>query len=152
TDFGGKSGTWAYSESPLVDGNVLVCTPGGSDATIVALDKMTGEAIWKCASPDADDAGYASAIAVPIGGVEQYIQFLQKGLVGVDAHSGQLLWRYTNTSKGSQANIPTPVVDASFVYSATGQGAGGLVDVKNENGAFDAAQVYLSAKLPNQIG
>jgi outer membrane protein assembly factor BamB len=62
------------------------------------------------------------------------------------------LWRYTNTAKGSQANIPTPVAEASFVYSATGQGAGGLVDVKNENGAFDAAQVYLSAKLPNQIG
>jgi outer membrane protein assembly factor BamB len=152
TDFGGKPGMWAYSESPLVDGNVLICSPGGSEATIIALDKMTGKPIWKCASPEADEAGYASAIATPIGGMKQYIQFLGKGLVGVDATTGQLLWRYTNTSKGSAANIPTPVVEASFVYSATGQGAGGLVDVKNENGAFDAAQVYLSAKLPNQIG
>jgi outer membrane protein assembly factor BamB len=152
TDFGGKPGQWAYSESPLIDGSVLVCTPGGSNATIIALDKQTGEPIWKCAAAEADDAGYASAMVASLGGVKQYIQFLGKGLVGVEAKTGQLLWRYTNTSKGSQANIPTPVVEASFVYSATGQGAGGLVDVKNENGAFDAAQVYLSATLPNQIG
>jgi outer membrane protein assembly factor BamB len=151
-DFGGKPGQWAYSESPLVDGNVLVCTPGGSEATIVALEKMTGEPIWKCAAPEADEAGYASAIVAPIGGVKQYIQLLQKGLVGVNAKTGQLLWRYTNSSKGSVANIPTPVADASFVYSATGQGAGGLVDIKNDNGAFDAAQVYLDSKLPNAIG
>jgi len=115
TDFGGKPGMWAYSESPLVDGNVLICSPGGSEATIIALDKMTGKPIWKCASPEADEAGYASAIATPIGGMKQYIQFLGKGLVGVDATTGQLLWRYTNTSKGSAANIPTPVGEASFV-------------------------------------
>src|SRR5688572_7663082 len=46
-DFGGQPGNWAYAESPLVDGNVLVCTPGGSEATIVALDKTSGELIWK---------------------------------------------------------------------------------------------------------
>jgi outer membrane protein assembly factor BamB len=152
TDFGGKPGRWAYSESPLVDGHALICTPGGSEATIVALDKTTGEPIWKSALPEGDEAGYASAMVALIGGVKQYIQFPQNGLVGVDAKSGRLLWRYTNTAKGSQANIPTPVVETSFVYSATGQGAGGLVDVKNTNGAFEADQVYLDAKLPNAIG
>jgi len=152
TDFGGKPGVWAYSESPLVDGNVLICSPGGSEATIIALEKMTGQPIWKCAAPEADEAGYASAIIASIGGVKQYIQFLGKGLVGVDAKTGQILWRYTNTSKGSVANIPTPVHETSFVYSATGQGAGGLVDIKNANGAFEADQVYLDAKLPNAIG
>jgi outer membrane protein assembly factor BamB len=50
-DFGGKPGTWAYSESPLVDGDKVVCTPGGAEATIVALNKNTGEVVWKCAVP-----------------------------------------------------------------------------------------------------
>ncbi len=42
-DFGGEmmSG-WGYSESPLVDGDRLICTPGGNDAIMVALDKKTG--------------------------------------------------------------------------------------------------------------
>jgi outer membrane protein assembly factor BamB len=51
TDFGGKPGSWAYSESPLVDGDVVVCTPGGAEATIVALNKRTGDVVWKSAVP-----------------------------------------------------------------------------------------------------
>src|SRR5262249_52751187 len=50
-DFGGRSGGWNYTESPLVDGPKLVCTPGGKDATMVALDKQTGELVWKCGVP-----------------------------------------------------------------------------------------------------
>ena len=50
-DYGGQPGIWAYSESPLVDGEAVICTPGGSNATLVALNKTTGELIWKCAIP-----------------------------------------------------------------------------------------------------
>jgi outer membrane protein assembly factor BamB len=110
TDFGGKPGTWAYAESPLVDGNALICTPGGSNATLVALDKQTGALIWKCVVPG-EDAAYTSVIVTEVGGVKQYVQFLQKGLVGVEAKSGRFLWRYDKTAKGSAANIPTPVAD-----------------------------------------
>jgi len=42
-DFDGKPGNWAYSESVLIDGDVLVCTPGGDTATLAALDKRTGD-------------------------------------------------------------------------------------------------------------
>src|SRR5207247_2369572 len=110
SDFGGQPGTWAYAESPLVDGNVLVCTPGGSQATIVALNKRTGDVIWKSAVPGGDPAAYASAIIIEAGGVKQYVQFLQRGVVGVDAKTGKFLWRYDQTAQGSAANIPTPVV------------------------------------------
>jgi len=78
-DFGGKPGDWAYAESPLVDGDALICTPGGSNATMVALNKMTGALIWKCAMPEADDAGYTSAETAEFSGVKQYVQFLSKG-------------------------------------------------------------------------
>src|SRR5262249_49317144 len=90
-DFGGKNGVWAYAESPLIDGDVVVCTPGGAEATMVALKKSTGEVIWKFASPEADDAAYASAIVVQTDGIKQYVQLLAKGLVGVDAKTGKQL-------------------------------------------------------------
>ena len=51
-DFGGSKGGWNYCESPLVDGEHVIVTPGGKEATMVALDKKTGETIWKCADPD----------------------------------------------------------------------------------------------------
>ena len=52
-DFGGILPLWRYNESPLVDGDRVICTPGGPEATIVALDKMTGEKIWSCKVPEA---------------------------------------------------------------------------------------------------
>ncbi len=154
SEFNGKPGNWAYSESPLVDGDRVVCTPGGSEATIVALDSRTGNAIWKSAIPaeEGGDAAYASIITVEAGGVKQYVQFLQKGLVGVDAKDGKLLWSYAHTAKGSPANIPTPVAQGNLIYSATGRGGGALIEVKPKDDGFEAVEVYYSSKLPTSIG
>jgi outer membrane protein assembly factor BamB len=152
TDFGGQPGPWAYAESPLIDGDVLVCTPGGAEATLVALDKKTGDVIWKSAVPDGDKAAYASVIVVEAEGVKQYVQFLGKGVVGVDAKSGKFLWRYDQTAQGSPANIPTPVAHEGLVYSGTGRGGGGLVRLHAVDGQFTAEQVYFNKGLPTSIG
>ncbi|HEV2970498.1 MAG TPA: PQQ-binding-like beta-propeller repeat protein [Pirellulales bacterium] len=152
TDFGGRPGNWAYSESPLVDGDVLVCTPGGVEATIVAVNKKTGDVIWNCAVPGGDEAAYSSVVVAHIDNVKQYVQFLQKQLVGLDSNSGKLLWHYNKTAKGSMANIPTPLASEGYVYSAAGQSGGGLVKVKESDGAFTANEVYFSPKLPTSIG
>ena len=151
-EFGGKPGEWAYSESPLIDGDVLVCTPGGAEATIVALNKESGDVIWKCAVPEGSDAGYASPIVIEHEGVRQYVQFLAKGLAGVNAKTGELLWQYTKTAEGSPANIPTPLADGGYVYSAASRSGGGLVKLQAEQQAFQAEQVYFSGTLPSGIG
>ncbi|HLN33169.1 MAG TPA: PQQ-binding-like beta-propeller repeat protein [Gemmataceae bacterium] len=153
SDFGGKPGFWAYSESPLVDGDVLVCTPGGSKATIVALNKNTGDAIWQTPTPRGDAAAYSSAIVVDLDGTKQYVQFLQNGAVGVEAKTGKLLWQYGQTAKNSMANIPTPVAHDGLVYTASGQGGAGLVKLKANQSVVDAEPVYFQKKdLPNSIG
>jgi outer membrane protein assembly factor BamB len=147
-DFGGEPGEWAYSESPLVDGERVVCTPGGKDAAIVALHKDSGEVIWQTTLAEAEEAAYASIVPVSVDGQQQYVQFLSKGLVGVAADSGKVLWRYDRTAEGSPANIPTPVTQANFVYSATGRGGSALIKV----GGDAADEVYFSSELPNAIG
>jgi outer membrane protein assembly factor BamB len=152
SDFDGKPGMWAYSESPLVDGDKVVCTPGGSKATLVALDKRTGTVVWESAVPEGDAAAYSSVIVAEAAGLRQYVQFLSGGLVGVDANTGKFLWRYSRTAKGSPANIPTPVAHDSHVYSATGRGGAGLVKLKNTPKGMEADEVYASAKLPTSIG
>ena len=150
-DFGGHPGQWAYSESPLVDGDTLVVTPGGAQATMVALNKKTGETIWKSAVPGGDDAAYASVITVETGGRKQYVQFLAKGLVGVDAKTGQFLWRYDATGKGN-TNIPSPVASNGYIYTSQGRGPGGLVRVAATGRGVAAEQVYLERGLPNSSG
>ena len=151
-EFGGQPGTWAYSESPLIDGNVLVVTPGGPEATLVALNKKTGELIWKSAVPGGDRAGYSSAIVIDAAGRRQYVQFLDKGLVGVDAKTGQFLWRYTQTS-GGPANIATPVARGNYVYSTNARRfGGGLIQLNAAAEGVAAEQVYFERDVPNTLG
>ena len=151
-DFAGKPGEWAYSESPLVDGDVIVCTPGGAEATIVALNKKSGDVIWKSAVEGGDAAGYASPIVVEANGVKQYVNMLAKGLIGVDASTGAFLWRYDRTAKGSPANMATPVARDGHVYSAAPRTGGALVKLVKDGTAFKAQEVYFDNKLPTAIG
>jgi outer membrane protein assembly factor BamB len=151
-DFGGLPGKWAYAESPLIDGDVLLVSPGGSDATIVTLNKKTAALIWKSAVPGGDAAAYASAIVTEAGGRKQYVQFLDKGVVGVDAKTGEFLWRYEKTSTGP-ANIPTPVAHDGYIYSANARRfGGGLVQLHATANGMTAEEVYFERAVPNTLG
>jgi len=150
-EFDGKPGIWAYAESPLVDGDVVVVTPGGEQATMVALNKKTGAVIWKSAVPGGDPAGYASAIIVQAGGRKQYVQFLSKGIVGVDAKTGQFLWRYAEVAKG-MAQMVTPVARDGYVYGGAQGVGGGLVRLKADPDGVAAEKIYFARGLPNDMG
>ena len=149
--FGSEPPRWAWSESPLVDGDRLICSPGGADATILAVDKLTGETIWKTAIAEADLAGYGSPVVATISGVRQYVIFLAKGVVGVDAATGKLLWRYAKTAEGSPANILTPIIDGDRVYTGSSRGGGALVRI-DLGGATPVTEIYHNQKMPTSVG
>lgn len=151
-DFGGKYGEWAYSESPLVDGNRVICTPGGTNATVIALDKRDGKVLWRCAVPGGSDAAYASAVKAKFSGVNQYVQFLATGLVGVEAKTGRLLWLYEKTAKGSPAVILTPLVSGDTVYSGAYRASSALVRPTLKEREFRLEPVYSGNKLPVGLG
>ena len=150
-EFGGQPGEWAYAESPLIDGDVVVVTPGGPQATMAALNKKTGAVIWKSAIPGGEPAGYASAIVVQAAGRKQYVQLLSKGMVGVDAKTGQFLWRYADVAKGP-AQYFTPVARGEHVYCGALGVGGGMVRLKAEGNGVVAEPVYFTRGLPNGIG
>jgi outer membrane protein assembly factor BamB len=150
-DFDGKPGSWVYAESPLIDGDVLVCTPGGPKATMVALNKKDGSEIWRCAVKEGDPAGYASVVVAEVGNVKQYVQFVQGGVIGVDAKTGRFLWRYDNT-KDPAANIPTPVVHDGLVFTSTSRNGSGVNRIKVADGAVTSEEVYHNKTSLNSIG
>src|SRR5262245_59817338 len=116
---------WGYSESPTIDGEKLICTPGGKKAVMVALDKTTGSTLWTCQAPVDANSGYASVVSAEVGGIKQYITQMGKepGLIGVDAATGKFLWKYSKASNGT-ANIPTALVHGEHVFTSTGYSAG----------------------------
>jgi outer membrane protein assembly factor BamB len=170
-DFGGRSGSWAYTESPLIDGDFLIGTPGSPDAALVAFKKKTGEVVWKSAvkgiarkpapegkkqkqgsGPDYSQAGYSSVVKAEIGGVKQYVQFLSGGVVGVGAKDGKLLWHYEEPANQT-ANISTPIVQDDFVFAATAYGTGGgQAKVVKTAGGFEAEQQYFLNRFQNHHG
>lgn len=149
-DFGGKLPEWGFAESPLVDGDKVVVTPGGSKGAIVALNKKTGAVIWQ--SKDfTDEAHYSSLVAAEIGGVRQYVQLTAKSVVGVAADNGRVLW--TAPRKGATAVIPTPVYHADHVYVTSGYGIGcNLFKISSGGGNFSADQVYANKVMVNHHG
>jgi outer membrane protein assembly factor BamB len=150
-DFGGKVGAWAYSESVLVDGDKVICTPGGEKATLAALNKLTGETIWKSEVPGGDIADYASIMAVQSGDRKQYVQYLRNALVGVDAKTGAFLWK-DNSTQDMGASILTPVVKGDTVFVAGSRKGGALFQLKSEGDGVVAKQVYFEKAVAPSIG
>ncbi len=141
---------WKFSESPLVDGKRVIVTPGAKDAALVALDAATGKEIWRTALPSldgkgVDGAGYSSVVVSNAAGVKQYVQLVGKGLIGVDAATGKLLWSYTRIAN-DVANISTPVVDGNRVFASTAYGGGAaLVEIRKDGEGLKAEEKFFLA-------
>ena len=150
-EYGGRmmSG-WGYSESPLVDGDKMVCTPGGPNGTVLALNKTTGATIWQ--SKDLTDSStYASVIVATIADVRQYIVFTDKSVAGIAAANGAVLWRADRP--GRTAVIPTPVFKDGMVFVTSGYGVGcNMFKVTASGAQFSAAQVYANGDMADQLG
>ena len=152
-DFGGdKADGWGYSESPLVDGDKLVCTPGKAKNTMVALNKKNGETIWSTSSKDDRGAGHSSIVIAEINKTRVYVQVTGSGPMGVRADDGKLLWNYPIDK--TTAVIPTPLIKGDLVFFSAGYGRGGalLKQVPTDDG-IKVEEVYgLQKDIANKHG
>jgi outer membrane protein assembly factor BamB len=146
-DLGGKTPRWGYSESVLVDGDKVICTPGGAKGALAALDKATGKVIWQ-SKEFTDPAHYSSAIVGEHNGTRQYIQLTEQHVAGVSANDGKLLWK--SPFPGQTAVVPTPILHDGCVYVTAGYGAGcKLVKLGANNQVSD---VYDNKAMKNHHG
>lgn len=150
-DFGGRQLPWLVSESPLVDGDHVVVTPGGRGAAMVKLDKTTGELVW--ASSDLSDlAAYSSIVAADVDGVRTYLTFTNSAAVGVRASDGALMFRYLRAANPI-ANVATPVYADNRVFFSSGYDTGGgLLHLAAEDGRVVASEAYFTRELRNHWG
>jgi outer membrane protein assembly factor BamB len=152
--FGGDKGdNWGYSESVLIDGDTLVCTPGGSQTTMVALNKKNGEIIWKCTVPDDRGAGHASIVISKVADRKIYVQTTASGAFAVDAETGSLLWTFP--IEKTTAVIPTPIIKDDLVYFVAGYKRGGALiqQTPGPGGSMTSKVIFpLKKELANKHG
>ena len=145
---GGKKPGWGFCESVTVDGPRVLCTPGGSEGSIAALNKQDGEVLWR-STEVTNGAQYASIQPIEHNGLRQYLQLFTNSAVGVEAETGKLLWK-ADFPDGRTAVIPTPIFHDGHVFITAGYGAGcKLAKVGPENKVED---VYSHKDMSNHHG
>jgi outer membrane protein assembly factor BamB len=150
-DLSGKLPFWGYTESVLADGDKVICTPGGEKGTLAALDKKSGEVVWRSTDLK-DSAMYSSPIRVEVAGTPQYVVMTGQSVSGVAADDGKLLWSYER--KGPTAAIPTPISHDNFVYATSGYSAGcNLIRlIGNNRASLKFEEVYKNKDMTNHHG
>jgi outer membrane protein assembly factor BamB len=146
-ELGGKRPNWGYTESVLVDGPHVLCTPGGAQGTVAALDKLTGKVVWQ-SKELTEAAHYSSIVPATINGQAQLVQRNEKTVFGLAPKDGKLLWQ--TTFPGRTAVIPTPIIRGNDVYVTAGYGAGSkLVRIGADN---KVTEVYENKVMKNHHG
>jgi outer membrane protein assembly factor BamB len=143
---------WGYAWSALVDGEQVICVPGGSQGMLAAFNKKTGDVIWRCKELP-DQATYSSPIAAEVGGIRQYIQVANRGVAGVDARNGKLLWFYERKPAYNDVVIDTPIFHDNHVFITVGFSEGcDLIKLTPEGSAIKADKVYSNKNMVNRQG
>jgi outer membrane protein assembly factor BamB len=145
-DLGGVVPYWGYSESPLVDGDHVVVTPGGKKGAVAALDRKSGKLVWQ--SKDwTDEADYASLVISTAHKGRQYVQMAQASIGGVDAKTGKLMWRFPRSQR---ITVPTPITFGNYVYITSGYSAGcNLLELTTPT---KVREVYANRNMTNHHG
>ena len=144
-DLGGKLQGWGYTESPLVDGDLVIVTPGGDKGAVAGLDAKTGKVLWQT-SDVKEPAQYSSVIPITQGGEREYVQLLMNSILGV-SKMGKVLWK--TEFPGKVAVIPTPVYSNGQVYVAAGYGVGCKAVKIDGSGA---TEMYSNTNMVNHHG
>jgi outer membrane protein assembly factor BamB len=151
-DFRSKNIRWGLAESLVVDGDRVICTPGGPETCIVALDKATGETVWQSPSAEGDLAGYASPALAQLGDVRLILQMTGKALVGVNADTGDLLFR-TKHETMYDVNALRPIFKDGSVFISSGYRTGSVMyKLTQGDGRFLSEKVWEDRSLDNHHG
>ncbi|MBL8826148.1 MAG: PQQ-like beta-propeller repeat protein [Planctomycetaceae bacterium] len=147
---GPKNLGWGFTWSPLVDGERLICTVGGPLGTVAALNKQTGEVVWR-STELTEQAAYTSPILAEFDGVRQYIVLTNQGLRGIAAADGKLLWKHDHRL-GTEV-VSSPIIHGSLVHITVGTANGNdIVEVKRDGDKFVVEELYSGNNLSNHHG
>jgi len=148
-EYGARNIEWGFTENLLPDGNVLFCTPGGADASVVALDRNTGKMLWK-AKGTGEKSAYCSPMMVNLKDKKILVTFMEKSICGFDASKGELLWKFEHTVS-PDVHPNTPIYKDGLLFCTTGYGKGSVMLKLSADGK-SVSEVWKHERLDPKIG
>lgn len=149
TQYGGRNIQWGVTENLLIDGNKLICTPGGAEANVIALDKTTGNLIWK-SKGNGEKSAYCSPALINVGDRKIIVTHTESSIIGVDAENGNFLWRHEQTNQWA-VHPNTPLYKDGFLYCTSGYGRGGVM-LKLSSDGSSISEVWRDPLLDSRMG
>lgn len=147
--YDGENITWGYTENLLIDDDKLYCTPGGKNDNVLALNKDTGNLIWK-SKGNSEKSAYCSPMVVKLAERKLLITHTEKSIIGIDATDGKFLWRFDHPNEWSvQPN--TPIYHDGLLYCTSGYGQGGVMLKLSPDGA-NVTEVWRNKILDPKMG
>lgn len=125
-DFGATVPEWYVGQCPLIDGGNVILAPGGPEALLVAIALDTGKVVWRAPNPQGWKMSHSSIMPIDFAGRRHYVYCANKGVVGVSASDGAVLWQSTDW-KISIATVPSPcILSGGKIFFSGGYNAGSL--------------------------
>jgi outer membrane protein assembly factor BamB len=152
-EYGAPVPKWGMAFSPLVDGDLVFATPGGSNASVIAFDRKTGRLAWKAFS---DKPGYSSPIAVTLDGERLVVTLTGESLLGLTATEGSPRFRFLWQEKTADVNAATPLafrtrlgdVERLYLFISSGYDKGcALLNIRKEGSVFKVEQIYANNRM-----
>jgi outer membrane protein assembly factor BamB len=148
-DTDGKNITWGVTETLVIDGDKIFCSPGGKTQNIVALNRLNGNVIWS--SPGAGDAAaYCTPVLFERGGRKILATMMADHIIGIDASDGKLLWNFEQTNQWS-VHANTPIYTDNSLICTSGYGHGTVrLDLNADGSAVTKA--WFNEKMNSRMG
>jgi len=149
--FDGHNIRWALAESVLIDGDVVICCPGGAKGSVVGLDKRTGDLVW-AAPGTGESTSYASPALAVCEGLRMVLTMNAKALIGVNADTGDLLFTFPHVTR-YDVNALMPIYHDGHVFISSGYGSGSqMFKLTIDGNKARVEQVWENKQLDNHHG
>lgn len=148
-DYDGRNIKWGVTENLLMVDGKIICTPGGIDANIIALDKNTGKLVWKSKGVG-EKSAYCSPQLINRGGKKIIVTQTESHIIGMDASTGKLLWKHPQPNKYS-VHANTPLYHNGQLYCVSGYGKGGVMLQVSEDGN-SIKELWRNTTLDSRMG
>jgi len=148
-DTDGKNITWGVTETPVIDGDKIFCSPGGKTQNVVALNRLNGNVIWS--SPGVGDAAaYCTPLLIELGNRKLLVTMMANHIIGIDASDGKLLWSFEQTNQWS-VHANTPIYTDNSLICTSGYGHGTVrLDLNSDGSAITKA--WFNEKMNSRMG
>jgi len=148
-EFNAPNIIWGITESPLIVGNKVIATPGGSEHNVVALNKKTGALIWSTPGKG-DQSAYCSPLFIGSQQVPLIVTMTAHHILGIHAETGQMLWAHPNSNQ-HHVHANTPIYSNGMILATSGYGRGSTM-LRLANGGRGVEEVWFSSDLDNRMG